>query len=76
MAISAVSKSRISPTMMTFGSWRKIWRRPIAKVRPMSERTAMLLGFAAVVSGFATLVWRLRPGDDEDDNGPDDGARV
>jgi len=43
---------------------------------PMSERTAMLLGFAAVVSGFATLVWRLRPGDDEDDNGPDDGARV
>jgi hypothetical protein len=43
---------------------------------PMSERTAMLLGFAAVVSGFATLVWRLRPGDDEDDNGPDNGARV
>jgi hypothetical protein len=43
---------------------------------PMSERSAMLLGFTAVVSGFATLVWRLRPGDDEDDDGPDDGARV
>lgn len=42
----------------------------------MSERVAMLLGFTAVVSGFATLVWRLRPGDDEDDIDPDDGARV
>jgi hypothetical protein len=42
----------------------------------LSERGAMLLGFTAVVSGFATLVWRLRPGDDDDDNGPDDGARV
>jgi hypothetical protein len=42
---------------------------------PMSERGAMLLGFTAVVSGFATLVWRLRPGDD-DDPGTDDGARV
>jgi hypothetical protein len=27
------------------------------------------------VGGFATLVWRLRPGDD-DDTDPDDGARV
>ena len=35
----------------------------------------MLAGFAAVVGGFATLVWRLRPGDD-DDVDPDDGARV
>jgi hypothetical protein len=43
---------------------------------PMSERSAMLLGFTAVVSGFATLVWRLRPGDDDDENDTDDGARV
>jgi hypothetical protein len=43
---------------------------------PMSERSAMLLGFAAVVSGFATLVWRLRPGDDDDESDHDDGARV
>jgi hypothetical protein len=43
---------------------------------PISERSAMLLGFTAVVSGFATLVWRLRPGDDDDDTGNDDGARV
>jgi hypothetical protein len=43
---------------------------------PVSESAAMLLGFAAVVGGFATLVWRLRPGDDDDDPDPDDGARV
>jgi len=33
MAISAVSRSRISPTMITSGSCRSIWRRPLAKVR-------------------------------------------
>ncbi len=33
IAISAVSPSRISPTMMTSGSWRRIERRPFAKVR-------------------------------------------
>ncbi len=44
---------------------------------PVSESVAMLVGFAAVVGGFATLVWRLRPGDDDDnDVDPDDGARV
>ena len=43
---------------------------------PIAESVAMLLGFAAVVGGFATLVWRLRPGDDDDDIDPDDGARV
>jgi hypothetical protein len=43
---------------------------------PVSESVAMLAGFTAVVAGFATLVWRLRPGDEEDDNDPDHGARV
>ena len=32
IAISAVSLSRISPTMMTSGSWRRIERKPLAKV--------------------------------------------
>ena len=41
----------------------------------INESMAMFLGFTAIVSGFGTLVWRLRPGDDEDEN-PDDGARV
>src|SRR5258706_332688 len=33
MAICAVSVSRISPTMILSGSWRKIDRRPRAKVK-------------------------------------------
>jgi hypothetical protein len=41
----------------------------------LSESLAMFLGFTAIVSGFGTLVWRLRPGD-EDDIDPDDGAKV
>ncbi len=32
MAVSAVSRSRISPTMTTSGSWRRMERRPLAKV--------------------------------------------
>jgi len=42
---------------------------------PTSVEFAMLFGVAALLAGFATLVWRLRPGDD-DDSDPDDGARV
>jgi hypothetical protein len=42
----------------------------------VSESLAMFLGFAAVVGGFGTLVWRLRPGGDDDDVDPDHGARV
>ena len=33
-----------------------------------------LIGFAAIVAGAVTLVWRLRSGDDDDDF--DDGAVV
>jgi hypothetical protein len=44
-------------------------------VLPVAEGTAMVVGFIAIVAGFATLVWRLRPGD-SDDIDPDDGARV
>jgi hypothetical protein len=43
---------------------------------PIGENTAMLMGFLAIMAGFATLVWRLRPGDDDEDPDPDDGARV
>ncbi len=42
---------------------------------PIIDRDIVtLLGFAAVVAGAVTLVWRLRSGDDEDDYG--DGAVV
>ncbi|GAA1800719.1 hypothetical protein GCM10009682_22920 [Luedemannella flava] len=42
----------------------------------IASGTAMLLGFLAILGGFVTLVLRLRPGDDDDDIYPDDGARV
>ena len=42
----------------------------------LSESLAMFLGFASVVGGFAALVWRLRPGNDDDEPDPDHGARV
>ena len=39
IAICAVSRSRISPTMITSGSARTIARRPVAKVRPVLAET-------------------------------------
>jgi len=34
MAMDAVSGSRISPTMTMSGSWRRMVRSPLAKLRP------------------------------------------
>ena len=42
---------------------------------PLSSQTTLFLGFAGVLAGFVTLVLRLRPGDEDDDD-PDNGARV
>jgi hypothetical protein len=42
---------------------------------PLSQTTTLFLAFGAVLGGFVTLIWRLRPGDEEDDD-PDNGARV
>jgi len=42
---------------------------------PIDRDYVTLLGFAAIVSGAVMLVWRLRSGDDEDDDF-DDGAVV
>ena len=41
---------------------------------PIDRDLVTLLGFAAVVGGAVTLVWRLRSGDDDDEF--DDGAVV
>ena len=41
---------------------------------PLDRDVVTLAGFAAIVAGAVTLVWRLRSGDDDDDY--DDGARV
>jgi hypothetical protein len=42
---------------------------------PVERGLTVLLGFAGILGGFVTLVWRLRPGDEEEDD-PDDGAVV
>jgi hypothetical protein len=42
---------------------------------PLSPTTTLFLAFGAVLAGFVTLIWRLRPGDEDEDD-PDNGARV
>ncbi|NJC69719.1 DUF308 domain-containing protein [Planosporangium thailandense] len=42
---------------------------------PIDADVAQLLGFGALLGGVITLIWRLRPGDEEDDDS-DDGAVV
>ncbi|NYF54324.1 DUF308 domain-containing protein [Micromonospora purpureochromogenes] len=42
---------------------------------PVDASVVTLLGFTGILAGFVTLIWRLRPGD-EDDEDPDDGAVV
>ncbi len=41
---------------------------------PADRGVVTLLGFTGILAGFVTLVWRLRPGDEDRD--PDDGAVV
>lgn len=43
---------------------------------PIERSLTTMIGFTGVIAGFVTLIWRLRPGDEEDDYDPDDGARV
>lgn len=44
---------------------------------PLARNTTLVLAFGMIVAGFGTLIWRLRPGDDEDDDyDDDDGARI
>ncbi|GIF21111.1 hypothetical protein BJ973_005436 [Actinoplanes tereljensis] len=39
------------------------------RILPIAQDYVTLIGFAAIVSGAVMLVWRLRSGDDEDDDG-------
>jgi hypothetical protein len=43
---------------------------------PIDRGIATLLGFTGVISGFITLIMRLRPGNEDDEYDPDDGARI
>ncbi|WP_433534950.1 DUF308 domain-containing protein [Micromonospora sp. CA-249363] len=42
---------------------------------PVDRSAVTLFGFTGILAGFVTLIWRLRPGDEEDDD-PDNGAVV
>ncbi len=42
---------------------------------PVGRGLATLLGFTGILTGFVMLIWRLRPGDEEDDD-PNGGAVV
>ena len=41
----------------------------------MDRSAVELFGFTGILAGFVTLIWRLRPGDEDDDD-PDNGAVV
>jgi hypothetical protein len=42
---------------------------------PIDRSLTTTIGFVGILTGFVTLIWRLRPGDEEEDD-PDDGAVV
>ncbi|HKS99158.1 MAG TPA: DUF308 domain-containing protein [Rugosimonospora sp.] len=43
----------------------------------VGENVTMVIGFSGILAGFVALIWRLRSGNDDDDNyDPDDGAVV
>ncbi|MCX5066431.1 DUF308 domain-containing protein [Micromonospora lupini] len=42
---------------------------------PVDRSAVTLFGFTGILAGFVTLIWRLRPGDENDDD-PDNGAVV
>ncbi|MBQ0982431.1 MULTISPECIES: hypothetical protein [Micromonospora] len=42
---------------------------------PIDKSAVTLFGFTGILAGFVTLIWRLRPGDEDEDD-PDNGAVV
>lgn len=42
----------------------------------MDADVGLLVGFGLLLAGVITLIWRLRPGDDEDEDSGDNGAVV
>jgi hypothetical protein len=43
---------------------------------PVDRGIVTLIAFAGIIGGFVTLIWRMRPGDEDDEYDPDNGARV
>ncbi len=61
-AMRAVSTSRISPTRITSGSWRRIDRRPVAKVMPGLLVDLDLVDRRELYSTGSSIVITLRSG--------------
>src|SRR5439155_395259 len=62
MAISAVSRSRISPTMITSGSWRRKLRSPFANVRSIFGFTGVWEMPCSWYSTGSSMVMMFRSG--------------
>ena len=62
MAISAVSRSRISPIITMLGSARRIERSAVAKVRPISFFTAICMTPVSLFSTGSSTVTMRRSG--------------
>ena len=62
IAISPVSRSRISPTMMMSGSWRRKALSATAKVRPAFSLTLTWLMPGRLISAGSSAVEMLMPG--------------
>ena len=58
-AMSAVSRSRISPTMITSGSWRRKLRSAVAKVKPAGRFTCICCTSAMWYSTGSSMVRML-----------------
>ena len=63
-AFSAVSVSRISPTMMMSGSWRSTVRSALAKVMSICGRTATWLKSSNTISIGSSMVTMFTSGFD------------
>ncbi len=62
IAMSAVSRSRISPTMMMSGSWRISARTPVAKVRSISGCTCIWFRRGSIISIGSSMVQTFTSG--------------
>ena len=62
MAIWAVSLSRISPTRILSGSWRRMERRPTAKVSPFFSFTGIWVTPSSWYSTGSSMVMSLSSG--------------
>ncbi|MFC7758130.1 hypothetical protein ACFQY4_08975 [Catellatospora bangladeshensis] len=46
------------------------------RLLPFNERVSMLFALICILGGATALIMRLRPGDEDDELPPDDGAVV